>query len=88
MDEIRIAILLGLHATGRAKTFAQILDTAKVAHTSEQELEAAHSLEALGLIESVTHSGRTDIRAELSSFGKEYLESKSYINNRGRNSRS
>ena len=74
MDKIKLTLLLGLHTSGRDKTFSQILDDARVSYTHIEELEAASKLESLGLIQLASYQLPLEIRAELTAEGKSFVE--------------
>ena len=74
MDKIKLTLLLGLHTSGRDKTFSQILDEARVSYTHLEELEAASKLESLGLIQLASYQLPLEIRAELTAEGKLFVE--------------
>lgn len=74
MDKIKLTLLLGLHSSGRDKTFSQILDDARVSYTHIEELEAASKLESLGFIQLASYQLPLEIRAELTAEGKAFVE--------------
>jgi hypothetical protein len=75
VSQLRLTILLGLQQSGREKTFSEILGEAAISYTKTQLLDAANALESLGLIDSVTYQLPVEIRAELTSYGREFLSS-------------
>jgi hypothetical protein len=75
IDEIAKTILIGLEISGKKKTFAQLLEDAKVEFDKDIEIEVANTLEALRLIEAVTYQLPLEIRAELSATGKAIVAS-------------
>src|SRR5215207_2815131 len=77
LDEVAKTLLLALNKYGRNKTFAQILDEARISCSSESQAELANTLEALGVIESISYRLPFEIRAELTARGKELAERKS-----------
>ncbi len=74
MDKIKLTLLLGLHTSGREKTFSQILDDANISYTHIEELEAASKLESLGLIQLASYQLPLEIRAELTADGKTFVD--------------
>jgi hypothetical protein len=74
LDEIGKVILKGLDRSGRAKTFAQILDDALIPYDNTRQVEAAIALEALELITSVTYQLPLKIHAELTALGEAVVE--------------
>lgn len=74
MDKIKITILLGLHKSGREKSFSQILKAANVKFTQLEELEAASKLEGMGLIQLASYQLPLEIHAELTAEGKKFIE--------------
>lgn len=70
IDEVAKTILLGLERTGRQRSFAQILEDARVNYTNDIQIEVANTLEALGLIVAASYKLPLEIHAELSETGK------------------
>ena len=64
------AILRALKVFGKNATFSQILAKAGLSYDNSRQVEIAHSLESMGLIQSVTYSLPLEIRAELTKMGE------------------
>lgn len=75
LNKIETAILLGLKEFGRKKTFAEILDAAKLPQGDAIRFQVASSLEARGLIMNISYQLPVKIRAELSAEGEEFVKS-------------
>jgi len=69
IDEVGKALISTLKKCGRHKTFSEILEENGIIYTNERQGELANTLEALGVIESVTYRLPFEIRAELSNAG-------------------
>lgn len=69
IDEVGKALLTALKTCGRHKSFTEILELIGAGYNNEKQADLANTLEALGLIGSVTYRLPFEVRAELSPTG-------------------